>query len=131
MMQRQPSRGFTLVELMIVISIILILVSIAVPIYNQSVVRAREAVLKDNLYTMRSLITQFTLDKKRAPQSLEDLVSAGYVREIPADITGARDTWVVVEEDVMLSVDQTQPGIIDVHSGSELISSEGTPYSSW
>ena len=125
------SRGFTLIELMIVISIILILISIAVPIYNQSILRAREAVLKDNLLTMRGLIQQFTLDKQRAPQSLQDLISSGYLRDIPNDITGSRETWVEVQEEVLLSVDQTQPGIIDVHSGSELVSSEGTAYSSW
>ncbi len=131
MRNRESARGFTLVELMIVISIILILVSIAVPIYNQSILRSREAVLKDNLQTMRSLIQQFTLDKQRAPQSLQDLVSSGYLRELPADITGSRETWVEVQEDYLLSVDQQQPGIVDVHSGSELVSSEGTAYSTW
>jgi general secretion pathway protein G len=131
MMRRKSARGFTLIELMIVISIILILISIAVPIYSQSVLRAREAVLKDNLQTMRSLIQQFTLDKQRAPQSLQDLVSSGYLRELPADITGSRETWVEVQEDTLLSVDQQQPGIVDVHSGSELVSSEGTAYSTW
>ena len=131
-LRKSPSvRGFTLIELMIVISIILILISIAVPIYSQSVLRAREAVLRDNLQTMRSLIQQFTLDKQRAPQSLQDLVSSGYLREMPADITGSRETWVDVQEDVLLSVDQQQPGIVDVHSGSELVSSEGTAYSTW
>ncbi len=131
MMRRMRARGFTLIELMIVVSIILILISIAVPIYNQSILRSREAVLKDNLQTMRSLIQQFTLDKQRAPQSLQDLVSSGYLRELPADITGSRETWVEVQEDVLLSVDQQQPGIVDVRSGSELVSSEGTAYSSW
>ncbi|MGH9555049.1 MAG: type IV pilin protein [Terriglobales bacterium] len=125
------SRGFTLIELMIVISIILILISVAVPIYNQSVLRAREAVLKDNLLTMRTLIQQFTLDKQRAPLSLQDIVSSGYLRDVPLDITGSRETWVEVQEEVLLSVDQTQPGIVDVHSGSDLVSSEGTAYSTW
>ena len=128
---RQSARGFTLVELMIVISIILILISIAVPIYSQSILRSREAVLKDNLQTMRSLIQQFTLDKQRAPQSLQDLVASGYLRELPVDITGSRETWVEVQEDSLMSVDQQQPGIVDLHSGSEFLSSEGTPYSSW
>lgn len=125
-------RGFTLIELMIVISIILILVSIAAPIYSTSILRAREAVLKDDLFTMRSVISQYTLDKQRAPQSLDDLVSAGYIKQVPIDpMTNARDTWTVDQEDVLLSVDQQQPGISDVHSGSSATSSDGTPYSSW
>ena len=128
---RKSARGFTLIELMIVISIILILISIAVPIYNQSILRAREAVLKDNLQTMRTLIHQFTLDKQRAPQSLQDLVSSGYLRDIPKDITESRETWVEIQEDTQMSVDQQQTGIVDVHSGSELVSSEGTDYSAW
>jgi len=125
-------RGFTLIELMIVISIILILVSIAAPIYSSSILRAREAVLKDDLFTMRSVISQYTLDKQRAPQSLDDLVSAGYIKQLPKDpFTNARDTWTVDQEDTLLSVDQQQPGITDVHSGSNAVSSDGTPYSSW
>ncbi len=128
----REQRGFTLIELMVVISIILILMSIAIPIYNQSIVKAREAVLRDDLYTLRSLIDQYTLDKQRAPQSLEDLVSAGYIKQIPADpFTNSRESWVVEQEDVALSVDQTQPGITDVHSGSNLTSSDGTAYSTW
>jgi general secretion pathway protein G len=125
-------RGFTLIELMIVISIILILVSIAAPIYSTSIVRAKEAVLKDDLFTMRSVISQYTLDKQKAPQSLDDLVQAGYLKQIPMDpFTNARDSWAVDQEDVLLSVDQQQPGITDVHSGSTATSSDGTPYSSW
>lgn len=128
----RAQRGFTLIELMIVISIILILVSIAAPIYSSSITRAREAVLKDDLFTMRSVISQYTLDKQRAPQSLDDLVQAGYLKQIPVDpMTNARDTWTVDQEDVLLSVDQQQPGITDVHSGSSATSSDGTPYSSW
>ena len=128
----RKTRGFTLIELMIVISIMLILISIAVPMYQQSIIRAREAVLRDNLFTLRSVIDQFTLDKQRAPQSLDELVSAGYLKQVPVDpFTNRGDTWVPVQEDVMLSVDQNQPGISDVHSGSDLLSAEGTPYSSW
>jgi len=130
--KRRGQRGFTLIELMIVISIILILVSIAAPIYSSSITRAREAVLKDDLFTMRSVISQYTLDKQRAPQSLDDLVQAGYLKQIPVDpMTNARDSWTVDQEDVLLSVDQQQPGITDVHSGSTATSSDGTPYSSW
>ena len=103
--RRAGQKGFTLIELMIVVSIILILISMAVPIYNQSIVRAREAVLRNNLFTMRSLINQYTMDKEKAPQSLEDLVSAGYLKQIPVDpFTGSRDTWVVDQEDVLMSV---------------------------
>ena len=125
-------RGFTLIELMIVISIIIILISVSVPLYQQSIVRAREAVLRDNLFTLRSVIEQFTLDKQRAPQTLEEMVSAGYLRQLPKDpMTNSSDTWQVDMEDYLMSVDQTQPGITNVHSGSSLISTEGTPYSSW
>lgn len=132
MVKRANARGFTLVELMVVISIILVLISVAVPIYQQTVVRARESVLKQDLQTMRELIQQYTLDKQRAPQSLQDLVAAGYLRELPMDpITRSRDSWIEVQEDTLMSVDQSEPGIVDVHSGSELVSSEGTPYSEW
>lgn len=129
------SRGFTLIEMMIVISIILILVSVALPAYNQSIVRARESVLKQNLFTLRSVISQYTLDKQKAPQALDDLVSAGYLKQIPIDpITGKSDTWVPDEEqDTIMSLDQQQDegGIIDVHSGSSAIGSDGTPYNTW
>lgn len=129
---RRRQKGFTLIELMVVISIILILVSLSVPIYTTSIIHAREAVLRDDLFTMRSLINQYTLDKEKAPQSLDDLVTAGYLKVIPVDpFTNSSDTWVVEQEDVMLSVDQTEPGISDVHSGSNATSLEGTPYSSW
>jgi general secretion pathway protein G len=126
-------RGFTLIELMIVISIILILISVAVPAYQQSVTRARESVLRQNLFTLRSVISQYTLDKQKAPQALDDLISAGYLKQLPKDpITGQSDTWVPVQEDDTLSsTDQQQGGIDDVHSGSEATSSDGSAYSSW
>jgi general secretion pathway protein G len=129
---RSQERGFTLIEMIIVIAIITILVSIAVPIYSNHVLRAREAVLKQDLYSMRNAIDQYTLDKAKAPQDLNDVVSAGYLRAIPKDpFTNSSETWQVAQEDTLMSVDQTQPGITDVHSGSNLISSEGTAYSSW
>jgi len=129
---RNRSRGFTLIELMIVISLILILVSISVPAYSTSILRAKESVLLQNLFTMRSLISQYTLDKQKAPQSLEDLVQAGYIKQIPIDpFTGKNDSWTVEQEDYSLSVDQQETGITDVHSGSALTSSSGTAYSSW
>ena len=129
---RNRSRGFTLIELMIVISLILILVSISIPAYNQSILRAKESVLLQNLFTLRSLISQYTLDKQKAPQSLEDLVQAQYIKQIPIDpFTGKNDSWTVDQEDYSLSVDQQETGITDVHSGSSLISTSGTAYSSW
>ena len=128
---KRGSRGFTLIEMVIVISMILVLLSIALPMYNQSIIRARETTLKQNLATLRKVIDQYTLDKQKAPQSLDDLVSAGYLRAIPADATGRTDTWQVVQEDSIQAVDQTQPGIVDVHSGSSASSSDGTAYSSW
>ena len=124
--------GFTLIELIVVVSIILILISVAAPIYRNSIIRAKEAVLRDNLFTMRQLIDEYTLDKQKAPQSLEDLVSGGYLREIPRDpFTGSNTTWQEEMEDTLMAVDQTEPGIVDVRSSSESTSLEGTPYSTW
>jgi len=117
---------------MVVISIIVILMSVAIPRYQASILRARETVLKDDLYSMRTVIDQYTLDKQKAPQSLQDLVDAGYIKELPKDpFTNARDSWVPVTDDSLMSPDQTEPGIIDVHSGSDLNSSEGTAYNTW
>ncbi len=131
-LRRNQSHGFTLIELMIVISVMLILISFAIPAYNQSVLRARESVLRQNLFTLRSLISQYTLDKQKAPQSLEDLVQAGYMKQIPVDpMTAKNDTWTVDQEDTLLSVDQQETGISDVHSGSSQISTDGTAYSTW
>jgi general secretion pathway protein G len=125
-------RGFTLIELMIVIMIIAILVGIAAPVYRTHVIRTREAVLKEDLYSLRQAIDQYTQDKNKAPQGLEDLVSAGYLKAIPEDpITHSRESWQLVQEDVAISLDQTDTGITDVHSGSNGTSSEGTAYSTW
>lgn len=129
---RNGRRGFTLVELMIVMTVISILVSIAIPIYQKSVIRAKESVLKNNLFTLRTVIDEYTYDKGKAPQSLQDLVSEGYLRKIPEDpITGSDQTWKIIMEDAMTSVNQSEPGIFDVRSGSDKISLEGTPYSEW
>jgi general secretion pathway protein G len=128
----RKAAGFTMIELMIVCAIIAILASIAVGNYQHSVWRAREAVLRNDLFTLRSSIDQYTLDKQKAPQSLEDLVAAGYIKSIPKDpITNATDTWVTELEDSLMAIDQTQPGIVDVHSGASSLSTEGTAYSTW
>ncbi len=125
-------RGFTLIELMIVMTIITILVSIAVPLYQRSIIRAKESVLKSNLFTLRTMIDEYTIDKQKAPQTLEDLVREGYLRQIPVDpMTGSNTTWRVIMEDALASANQAEPGIFDVRSGSDKISLDGTPYSEW
>ena len=127
------SRGFTLLELMIVISIMLILVSIAVPQYTSSIKRARESVMRQDLFTLRSLISQYTLDKQKAPQSLDDLIQAGYMKQIPVDpMTGQADWAVEQAEDTISSPDQQdEGGIDDVHSSSTQIGTNGTAYNTW
>jgi general secretion pathway protein G len=131
-LKMRRSSGFTLLEMMIVISIILILMSVALPIYNQSVLRSREAVLRQDLFELRSLISQYTLDKQKAPQSLDDLVTAGYIKTLPKDPMTNEPNWEVVQEDVLLAVDQQDPGISDVKSASSALASDGTSaYSSW
>jgi general secretion pathway protein G len=124
--------GFTLVELMIVMAIIAILMSVAIPIYSRSITRSKESVLKNNLFTLRNVIDEYTYDKQKAPQTLNDLVSDGYLRQIPVDpITGTADSWKVIMEDATNTVNQSEPGIFDVRSSSDKISLEGTPYSEW
>ena len=131
-LRNRRDRGFTLIELMIVISMILILVSISIPAYNQSILRAKESVLRQDLFELRSLISQYTLDKQKAPQSLDDLVQASYIKQIPMDpMTGSNSSWTVDQEDTVMSVDQQDPGISDVHSGAGGTSSDGTAYSGW
>ena len=128
---RLRQRGFTLIELMVVISIIVILLSLAIPNYQSSILHAKETALHDDLYTLRSLIDQYTLDKQKAPQSLDDLVQGGYLRQIPTDPMTRETNWEVVQEDVMMAVDQQEPGITDVHSASGGTASDGTAYSTW
>lgn len=130
--RRRYAAGFTIIELMIVMSIVVILIGIAVPLYQRSVVRAKESILKNNLFTMRTVIDEYTYDKQKAPQSLQDLVSEGYLRDVPMDpITGDNTSWRVIMEEAMQSVNQTEPGIFDVKSSSDKISLDGTPYAEW
>jgi len=123
-------RGFTFVEMMVVITIIVILLTIAIPIYQKSIIRSREAVLMNNLSTLRTVIDNYTYDKEKAPQSLNDLVSEGYLKKVPLDPIANTDQWKTVMEDATQAVNQAQPGIFDVHSASDKIGLDGTPYSS-
>jgi len=131
MVSRQLQPGFTLLELMIVISIILILIGMAAGMYQTSILHARESVLKKDLQTMREAIDNYTLDKQQAPQSLQDLVDGRYLRQIPTDPITQQPDWVLHFSDTVISPDQTNTGIDDVHAGTEAIGSDGAPYSSW
>ena len=125
-------RGFTLIELMIVMAIITIIVGMAVPIYQKSILRAKESVLRNNLFTMRTQIDEFTYDKQKAPQTLQEMVTEGYLRSVPMDpVTGSADQWKIIMEDASTSSSQSAPGIFDVRSGSPKMSLEGTPYGEW
>jgi len=121
--------GFTLIEMLVVISMIFILLAIALPMYNQSILHAKEARLHQNLTTLNKAIEEFSLDKKKAPQSLDELIP-GYIKFVPDDITGG-NTWVTDPEEPENQWDPNQPGIGSVHSGSNEVSSSGDPYSSW
>jgi general secretion pathway protein G len=123
--------GFTLIEMMIVMTIIVILIGMAAGIYTHTIQHARESVLKKDLQTMREAIDNYTLDKQQAPQSLQDLVDAHYLRQVPVDPVSQQNDWVPHYGDAVLSPDQTSTGMDDVHSGSDQISSEGTPYNTW
>ena len=129
---RRREGGFTLIELIIVMAIIAILASIAVPSYLSSMKAAKEAVLKEDLHVMRNAIDSYTMDKEKAPQSLDDLVQAGYLKSIPTDpMTHSSDTWVTNTDDTYEDVDESQPGVNDVHSGSQELGSNGEMYSTW
>lgn len=132
MRKRQSQSGFTLIELLVVMAIISILATLAVPYFAQAIKHAREAVLREDLQTMRMAIDSYTMDKQKAPQSLDDLVQDGYLKTIPEDpMTHGKDTWVTDTSDTMSSVDETEPGINDVHSGSDETGSDGQPYNTW
>jgi general secretion pathway protein G len=124
--------GFTLIEMMIVMAIIVILIAVAVPFYQKAIIRAKESVLHNNLFAMRSAIDEYTYDKQKAPPSLQDLVSDGYLRDVPKDpITQRNDSWKVIMEDAGQAVNSAEPGIFDIRSGSDKASLEGTKYSDW
>ena len=125
------AKGFTIIELMIVMMIIAILVGIAALAYDKTVLRARESVLKQDLQTMRQAIDHYTLDKQQAPQSLDELVDAKYLREIPMDPVTHQKDWVTHIGDTVMTPEQTSGGIDDVHSGSDQVGSNGQPYSTW
>lgn len=129
---RKREQGFTLIELIVVMMIILILTMVAVPRFTAMVKTAREAALKQDLQVMRQAISAYTMDKGKAPQSLQDLVQDGYLHAIPVDpITRSADTWVTDTSDSLSDVEQSNGGIDNVHSGSDATGSNGKPYSSW
>ena len=124
--------GFTLIELMVVMLIIGVLMLIAVPSYTGMIKAARESVLKEDLHVIRNAIDSYTMDKQKAPQSLQDLVEAGYLKVIPVDpMTRTAESWVTEQSDSLHSIDQSEPGIDDVHSGDQEAGSDGQPYSTW
>jgi len=124
-------RGYTLIELIIVMAIVSILMAIAIPQYQKSIRRTKETLLHSHLQTLRTVIDEYTFDKKKAPQTLQDLVTEGYLRAVPMDPIMGNDNWRTINEDSLTAVDQTEPGIFDVRSLSDQISLEGTPYSEW
>ncbi len=130
--RRGGEGGFTLFELMIVMIIIGMLAAIAIPSYIRAVTRAKEAVLREDLHTIREAIDSYTVDKEKAPQGLDDLVQAGYLKTVPIDpITSRNDTWITSESDTLTDINETQGGVGDVHSGSQGVSTEGTTYNTW
>jgi len=130
--RKEQESGFTLMELMIVMMIIGILTTLAIPSFKAAIKSAREAVLKEDLRIMRTAIDSYTMDKQKAPQSLDDLVQDGYLKVIPKDpMTDSRESWVTDVSDSLHTLDQTDPGIDDVHSGSQETGADGQPYSTW
>ena len=123
--------GFTLIELMVVIIIMMVVMGIAIPMYNRSILHARETVLRDDLNILRKSIVEYTRDKQKAPQGLSDLVTAKYLEKIPDDPITRNNDWEVEEDQVLLSVDQQDPGVTGVHSASNAIGSNGIAYSQW
>ena len=129
---KSTESGFTLVELMVVMLIIGVLAAIAIPSFISSIKNAKEAVLKEDLHVLRNAIDSYTMDKNKAPQSLDDLLQNGYLKTIPQDpMTHSSETWVTSTDDSLQSIDQTEPGVNDVHSGSQEVGTDGQPYSAW
>jgi general secretion pathway protein G len=130
--RKRHQGGFTLIELLIVMAIIATLASIAIPSYMNAIRHAREAVLREDLHTMRSAIDSYTIDKEKAPQSLDDLVQSGYLKAIPVDpMTQSTDTWMPDSSDTLMDIDETAGGINNVHSGSQAVASDGSSYNTW
>ncbi len=129
---KRALHGFTLIELMVVMAIISLLLAIALPIYQKSIIRARESVLRNNLFTLRTMIDEYTIDKEKAPDTLQDLVTEGYLRQVPQDpMTGSDQTWKIIMEDTAVGGSSSAPGIFDVKSGSDKTALDGTLYSDW
>lgn len=129
---RKQNAGFTLMELLIVMMVVTILIAIVVPKFSAAIKMAREAALKEDLHVMRSAIDSYTMDKQKAPQTLDDLITDGYLKAVPEDpFTRSKDTWVTDSNGALYSLDQTDPGIDDVHSGSQELDATGQPYSTW
>jgi general secretion pathway protein G len=125
-------QGFTLIELMIVMAIVSVLLAIAIPIYQKSITRAKESVLRNNLFTLRNMIDEYTVDKQKAPETLQDLVTEGYLRQIPEDpMTNSNETWRITMEDTPIGGQNSSPGIFDVHSGSDKTALDGSAYADW
>ncbi len=130
--RRFLQRGFTLIELMVVMAIISVMIAIAVPIYQKSIIRAKESVLRSNLFTIRNMIDEYTVDKQKAPESLQELVTDGYLRQVPQDpMTGSSDTWKIIMEETPVGGANSSPGIFDIRSGSDKKSLDGTDYADW
>ena len=130
--EKPAEAGFTLIELMVVMLIIGVLMAIAVPNYISAVKASREAVLREDLHVLRNAIDSFTMDKQKAPQSLQELVEGGYLKTIPVDpMTRSSESWVTDQSDSLHSIDQSEPGIDDVHSGDQEVGGDGQPYSTW
>lgn len=129
---RLPESGFTMIEMLIVMTLVVVLASVGMTQYKNSITRAEEATLKENLFRMRDAMDQFYADKNKWPSDLSELVSAGYIREVPIDpMTKSKDTWQTKQAEADPSNPSSTGGIDDVHSGSDREALDGTRYSDW